>query len=118
MRDQPWSGVLLTTAALSLLIGFSIWWGFFDTLDQAPVAEVRRRHRTGPYKIWIFAQLPLAAGVAAAGIAVGNLAHDADAPVLDDSLRIEVELPWLLEKAAKWLLPALRKQATLLLEKK
>ena len=29
-----------------------------------------------------------------------------------------VELPWLLEKAAKWLLPALRKQATLLLEKK
>jgi len=87
MRDQPWSGTLLTTAALSLLIGFSIWWGFFDTLDQAPIAEVRRRHRTAPYKIWIFAQLPLAAGVAAAGIAVGNLAHDADAPVLDDSLR-------------------------------
>ncbi len=87
MRDQPWSGALLTTAALSLLIGFSIWWGFFDTLDQAPIAEVRRRHRTGPYKIWVFAQLPLAAGVAAAGIAVGNLAHDADAPALEDSLR-------------------------------
>jgi low temperature requirement protein LtrA len=87
MRDQAWSGALLTTAALSLLIGFSIWWGFFDTLDQAPIAEVRRRHRTGPYKIWIFAQLPLAAGVAAAGIAVGNLAHEADAPVLEDSLR-------------------------------
>src|SRR3954468_14733450 len=28
MRDQPWSGALLTTAALSLLVGFSIWWGF------------------------------------------------------------------------------------------
>ena len=87
MRDQPLSGTLLTTAALSLLIGFSIWWGFFDTLDQAPVAEVRRRHRVAPYKIWIFAQLPLAAGVAAAGIAVGNLAHDARAPVLQDSSR-------------------------------
>ncbi len=88
MRDQQaWSGALLATAALSLLIGFSIWWGFFDTLDQAPVAEVRRRHRTGPYKIWIFAQLPLAAGVAAGGIAVGNLVHEADAPVLEDSLR-------------------------------
>jgi len=48
---------------------------------------VRERKRTGPYKIWIFSQLPLAAGVAAAGIAVGNLAHEADAPVLDDSLR-------------------------------
>ncbi len=87
MRDQPWSGTVLTTAALSLLIGFSIWWGFFEALDQAPIAEVRERNRTVPYKIWIFSQLPLAAGVAAAGIAVGNLVHDADAPMLDDSLR-------------------------------
>ena len=87
MRDQPWSGALFTTAALSLLIGFSIWWGFFEALDQAPIAEVRERKRTGPYKIWIFSQLPLAAGVAAAGISVGNLAREADAPVLDDSSR-------------------------------
>ena len=87
MRNQPWSGTLLATAALSLLVGFSIWWGFFDTLDQAPIKEARTRNRTGPYKIWIFAQLPLAAGVAAAGIAVGNLANDADVPVLEDSLR-------------------------------
>jgi low temperature requirement protein LtrA len=54
MRDKPWSGALLPVAALSLLIGFSIWWGFFDTLDQAPVAEVRKNNRTGPYKISIF----------------------------------------------------------------
>ena len=38
--------------------------------------------------------------------------------VLDDALRIEVSLPWLLAKAAKCLLPILRKEATLLLEKK
>ncbi|MGI8895897.1 MAG: polyhydroxyalkanoic acid system family protein [Casimicrobiaceae bacterium] len=38
--------------------------------------------------------------------------------VLDDVLRIEVSLPWLLAKAAKRLLPILRKEATLLLEKK
>lgn len=88
MRDQQtWSGALFATAALSLVIGFSIWWGFFDALDQAPVAEVRKHHRTGPYKIWIFSQLPLAAGVAAAGIAVGNLTEHADAAVLEDSLR-------------------------------
>jgi low temperature requirement protein LtrA len=87
MRDQAWSGALLTTAALSLLIGFSIWWGFFDALDQSPIEEVRKNHRTGPYKIWIFSQLPLAAGVAATGIAVGNLVHDADALELEKSLR-------------------------------
>ena len=38
--------------------------------------------------------------------------------VLEDVLRIEVSLPWLLAKAAKRLLPILRKEATLLLEKK
>ena len=38
--------------------------------------------------------------------------------VLDDALRIEVALPWLLAKAANRLLPILRKQTTLLLEKK
>ncbi|HET7910427.1 MAG TPA: polyhydroxyalkanoic acid system family protein, partial [Pseudolabrys sp.] len=38
--------------------------------------------------------------------------------VFDDALRIEVSLPWLLAKAAKRLVPILRKEATLLLEKK
>jgi hypothetical protein len=38
--------------------------------------------------------------------------------VLEDALRIEVSLPWLLAKAAKRLLPTLQREATLLLEKK
>jgi len=38
--------------------------------------------------------------------------------VLEDTLRIEVSLPWLLAKVAKRLLPILRQEATLLLEKK
>lgn len=38
--------------------------------------------------------------------------------VLENALRIELSLPWLLAKAVKRLLPALRREATLLLEKK
>ena len=38
--------------------------------------------------------------------------------VLDDALRIEVTLPWLLAKAANRLVPLLRKGTTQLLEKK
>jgi hypothetical protein len=38
--------------------------------------------------------------------------------VLEDALRIEVSLPWLLAKAANRLLGVLRKEATRLLEKK
>ena len=36
--------------------------------------------------------------------------------VLEDALRIEVSLPWLLAKAANRLLPILRKETSLLLE--
>ena len=48
------------------------------------------------------------------------LGHTAAASieVLEDALRIEVSLPWLVAKAAKRLIPILRKEATLLLEKK
>ena len=87
MRDQPWSGTMFTTAGLTLLIGFSVWWGFFDALDQGPVKEVRTSGRTKPYKIWVFSQLPLAAGVAALGVAAGILVHDADVVPLDDPQR-------------------------------
>lgn len=38
--------------------------------------------------------------------------------VFDDQCRVEVTLPWLLEKIAERLVPALRRQTTLLLEKK
>jgi hypothetical protein len=38
--------------------------------------------------------------------------------VLEDALRIDVALPWLLAKAANRLLPMLRKEAARLLEKK
>jgi hypothetical protein len=38
--------------------------------------------------------------------------------VLEHELRLELTLPWLLEKLADRIMPALRKEATLLLEKK
>ena len=38
--------------------------------------------------------------------------------VLDDSVRIEVTLPWLLGKIAEKLIPAIRRESTLMLEKK
>ena len=49
--------------------------------------------------------------------AMGQTAQ-ASIEVLEDALRIEIALPWLLAKAANHLLPILRKGAKLLLEKK
>lgn len=49
--------------------------------------------------------------------ALGQTAS-ASIEVLEDALRIEVSLPWLLAQAAKRLLPILRKETMRLLEKK
>jgi low temperature requirement protein LtrA len=87
MRDRPLGGVVLASAAFTLAIAFSIWWGFFDSLDESPIAVVRTEGRTGPFMIWIFAQLPLAAGIAASGIAAGLLVRDAHLPALADDRR-------------------------------
>ena len=38
--------------------------------------------------------------------------------VMDDSIRIEVTLPWLLAKMAEKLAPAIRRESVLMLEKK
>ncbi len=38
--------------------------------------------------------------------------------VLDDSVKLDVQLPWLLAKLAKVIAPAVKKEGTLLLEKK
>jgi hypothetical protein len=38
--------------------------------------------------------------------------------VLEHELRLELTLPWFLQKLADRIMPALRKEATLLLEKK
>jgi hypothetical protein len=48
------------------------------------------------------------------------LGHTAAASIeaLEDAVRIDVSLPWLLAKLAKQLLPMLRKEAALLLERK
>jgi hypothetical protein len=47
-----------------------------------------------------------------------GLTAAASIEVLEDALRIEVSLPWLLAKLANRFLPILRNEATLLLEKK
>ena len=38
--------------------------------------------------------------------------------VMEDSIRVEVSLPWLLAKMAEKLIPAIRREGTLMLEKK
>jgi low temperature requirement protein LtrA len=93
MREIAWLPRAGVIAALALVLAFAIWWVYFETLDTAPILEVKRTGRTGPYKLWVFAHLPLAAGIAAAGIGVGVDVQNAQAAELPDPQR------WLLAGA-------------------
>jgi low temperature requirement protein LtrA len=82
MRELAWVPGAGVTVTLALLLGFSLWWVYFETLDAAPIVEVRRGGRIWPYKLWVFGHLPLAAGIAATGIGVGvAVRHAAKAPL-------------------------------------
>jgi low temperature requirement protein LtrA len=84
MREVAWAPSAGVTVAFALLLGFSIWWVYFETLDAAPIVEVGRHGRLWPYMLWAFGHLPLAAGIAAAGIAVGTVVrYEAAAPLPD-----------------------------------
>jgi low temperature requirement protein LtrA len=87
MRDLAWGPPAAITGALGLVLGFEIWWVYFEKLDSAPIVEVKRSGRMFPYKLWIFAHLPLAAGIAAAGIGVGVVVHSAPEATLPDPAR-------------------------------
>jgi low temperature requirement protein LtrA len=82
MRDIEWTTSATLTVAFSLCLGFSIWWVYFESLDRAPVLEIKRTGKSTPYKLWLFGHLPLVAGIAASGIAVGLAVADASKPSL------------------------------------
>jgi low temperature requirement protein LtrA len=88
VRDLVWHDGTAISGFLALCIGFSTWWVYFETLDVAPIARIGRDEGTGPYRLWLFAQLPLAAGLATAGVAVGATVHFGGEPVLPARWRI------------------------------
>jgi len=70
--------VTMATGFLALVVGFGLWWIFFDFVG-------RRMPRTeaGPYTRWMMSHLPVTFAVAAAGAAMVGLiehAHDQSTP--------------------------------------
>lgn len=62
----------IATALLALTVGFGAWWSYFDF-----VAQAAPRQRAGVTVAWMFAHLPLAGGVAAAGASMVVLVEHA-----------------------------------------
>jgi low temperature requirement protein LtrA len=64
-----WDVPATVTAILGVLIATSLWWVYFDNLDGF---NIRRRGTQKNWRptVWIYAHLPLAAALAAAGVGV------------------------------------------------
>lgn len=71
--------VTIVTGVLGLVLGFGIWWNYFDLVGRR-----LPRQQGGPLAVWLNGHLPTTMAVAAAGAAMISLvahAGDARAPV-------------------------------------
>lgn len=72
LSELEWGLTTMLTAFLGLSIAFSLWWLYFDSADGSPLRSMQR----GKMHIglaWLYAHLPLAAGLIAAGVGMGHM---------------------------------------------
>lgn len=78
MSEAPRDAVSIVTGTLALVIGFGLWWNYFDFAGSRLPREQR-----GGFGLWVFAHMPLAAAVAASGAGMVSLvahAHESRTP--------------------------------------
>lgn len=72
VAQLEWGVVSATVAVLGMLIAFSLWWIYFDSIDGSPL-ESMRVGKMGIGLTWLYAHLPLAIGIAATGVGVEHI---------------------------------------------
>jgi low temperature requirement protein LtrA len=86
LSELEWNVTAVLTAFLGLSIAFSLWWLYFDSADGSPLKSMQR----GKMNIglaWLYAHLPLAAGLIAAGVGVGHMIEAGSGEPPDDAER-------------------------------
>lgn len=66
---QEWRLASALTAMLGLSLAFSLWWVYFDNLDNAAI-RAARAGRIWLYQTWLYAHLPLVLGLTATAVGV------------------------------------------------
>jgi len=72
IAEEQWEVYSALEALLGLSIAFSLWWVYFDTVDNSPL-KTARAGRFGIGLLWLYSHLPLAIGLAATGVGVEHL---------------------------------------------
>jgi len=66
--QEYWSLAAASTAFASMGFGFAVWWWYFDGAQSAEIRHVRTRRQARMFRVWIWAHLPLSAGIGIAGV--------------------------------------------------
>jgi low temperature requirement protein LtrA len=72
VSQLQWGFASATVAVLGMIVAFSLWWIYFDSVDGSPL----RAMGIGNMKIgltWLYCHLPLAIGIAATGVGVEHI---------------------------------------------
>lgn len=67
-----WGVSSAIVAVLGMIVAFSLWWIYFDSVDGSPLRSMGAG-RMGIGLIWLYSHLPFAIGIAAAGVGVEHI---------------------------------------------
>ncbi|BAZ47629.1 low temperature requirement A [Nostoc sp. NIES-4103] len=73
ITKQQWTTSSGIAAVLGISIAFSLWWIYFDNLGSSGIRAIHKSFCIKCYRIWFYAHLPLAIGIAATGAGVMHL---------------------------------------------
>jgi low temperature requirement protein LtrA len=72
IAEQKWEIVSIAAGILGLCIAASLWWVYFDNLNDSAIRSARLG-QVGTYQIWLYSHLPLVASLTATGVGVQKL---------------------------------------------
>lgn len=89
VTEQKWNVQSAIAAVFGLSIAFSLWWVYFDGINDVAIRAAHEAGRVRVYQIWLYAHLPLTIGLTATAV---GLEH------------VVLSAPGMLPDASRWLL--------------
>ncbi|BAY13238.1 low temperature requirement protein A [Calothrix sp. NIES-2098] len=87
VAQKEWIISSTTVALLGMIVAFSFWWLYFDSIDGSPL-ETMKEGRINIFLTWLYSHLLLAMGLAATGVGVEHLIFKSAVDVLPDNERL------------------------------
>jgi low temperature requirement protein LtrA len=101
LRHLDWAWRPVLTAACGIGVATTLWWRYFDNAEGSVVRRSETDRRTWRPTAWIYTHLPLAAALAALGVALDHAVFEAGESGMEPSHR------WLLVGAVMVALSAM-----------